>query len=198
MTVTSIVAAGSALYAGGPAYPANWNGGPPLPPVGVGVSEYAPAPVYCPPNGCVQNQVVYEREVEYAPRVHYEKHRVTHRTVVYQTQVVPVTHVVARWAVVPEPQQDFFWMPEFHPFGPYNDYVAQESTFVNRRVVYQPVQQYQVRAAPVYVQQGPVYVDQGGYMQPSVPYVSGYYTPYERGYYVAHEYDVGTHSHHDD
>jgi len=107
LAALSAVVSATALFADGPAYPDNWNGGPPLPPIGYSRVYVAPAQVYVQPQ-YYQPQVVYQQPVVQPQAV-----------VVYRGQVT------SRALEKRVPHSDFFWMPEFHPFGPYNSYVDQ-------------------------------------------------------------------------
>lgn len=130
LAVTSGVALASAAAAGGPAYPANWNGGSPLPPIGYGY--------------------VYSGQVQ-----------------TYQPQVV-VQPVYAQREV----HQDFFWMPEFHPFGPYNTYVEQQLPYASAQVTYTQPQVVYTTPQVAYSQPQAVYVQpRVTGAQPQVTYV---------------------------
>jgi len=133
LAATVTVAATTALQAGGPAYPDNWNGGAPLPPIGQGNVYYGTAQTFQPQQVYVSPQVAYVTpQVTY----HVRENRVR--------------------------QSDFFWAPEFHPFGPYDDYVDQHVVTVQPRVT-------SVQPQIVYVQQPQRYVTKTYSYQVLVP-----------------------------
>jgi len=111
VVIISLSTAASALYADGPAYPSNWNGGAPLPALNTGESQNVGSarPYYQP-------RVVYSGTTAH-PMVGHNTQTTSQTRAVYQPRVQIHEKIV--------PRSDFFWMPEFHPFGPYNDYINQ-------------------------------------------------------------------------
>ncbi len=102
LVATTLMATSAvAQQAGGVAYPSNWAGGPPLPPVGQQYTTYSQTQSYVE---YVQPQAVYAQpRVVYAqPQVSYYQPQVTYAQpgAVYYAQRNDVPYSTANWATI--------------------------------------------------------------------------------------------------